>query len=170
MKPALSIAVIGCVFILGSCALTPYTPTTDRPMEPIIEFTTTNSLSLINGQDPKAEIDLISRRVVANLRAWTDTAIKITARELKKRRARVAPGEKRSLRLIVTHARDADGFLTKGFEIDMLVQTGDGYVRTYTGRNSSALVAVIKRQIDGAMMRVVAEMLKDPKIISYLTK
>ena len=50
------------------------------------------------------------------------------------------------------------------------VETGGGYRSTYTGRNGSAMMANAERQIDGAMMRVVVEMLKDPAIVRYLTE
>ena len=53
-------------------------------------------------------------------------------------------------------------------KIVMKVTTSDGYSATYTGENDS--LASMSREIDGAMMRVVHEMLMDPKIVEFLTK
>jgi hypothetical protein len=53
--------------------------------------------------------------------------------------------------------------------INMEAETKDGYVGTYTGKNGSAVAYAIERQTDGALMRTVAAMLRDPKIVAYLT-
>ena len=54
--------------------------------------------------------------------------------------------------------------------ITMTAATGNGHSATYTGVNSSAMAANTKRQIDGALMRVVVQLLSDPLIVEYLTK
>ena len=168
MRAALYVAIVGCALVLGGCSA-PYTPTTDRPMELITEFTTQNSLSIVNAQESTAAND-IGRNIIANFREWTGVAVKITEREVTKRGARIESGAPRSLSLAVTQVRFPSSFATLSTEIDLRVETGHGYTRTYTGKNKSVLVAAVNRQIDGAMMRVVAEMLRDPRIISYLTE
>jgi hypothetical protein len=52
--------------------------------------------------------------------------------------------------------------------LTLSAETGDGYIGTYTGNNQSP--ANINRAADGAVMRAVAEMLRDGKIVDYLTK
>jgi len=46
------------------------------------------------------------------------------------------------------------------------VETGDGYIKTYIGDNTSP--ATLWRAVDGAVMRAVAEMLRDESLIAYL--
>jgi uncharacterized lipoprotein YajG len=152
---------------LGGCA-SPYTPSPDRPLEPITEFTSQQMLSIVNAQESTA--DVTSGPFVANRRAWTDVAIQIAERELKARGVRIAPSAQRSLRLAVTDFRYNVGFVTLETSIDMRVDTGGGYTATYSGKNSAVMAANPRQLVDGAMMRVVAEMLKDPNVVRYLTQ
>jgi hypothetical protein len=50
----------------------------------------------------------------------------------------------------------------------LTAETNHGYVKTYIGDNRSP--ATIYRAADGAVMRAVAEMLRDSHIVDYLTK
>ena len=87
-----------------------------------------------------------------------------------KRGLSIEPNAERSLQLWITEARYRTGWVKISTEIDMYVITGDGYSANYTSRNSSTMMAVPKRQVDGAMMRLVVMMLKDPEIVRYLTQ
>ncbi len=156
---------VGC---LASCT-TPYIPGPDRPFEPITEFTASGTVALINAQ-PETEEQKFGGGMSANYNAWTDVAIEITARELSARGLSIESDAERSLQLSVKEARYRTGWVKISTEIDMDVVTGDGYRASYTSRNSSAMMAVPKRQVDGAMMRVVVELLNDPKIVEYLTQ
>ncbi len=164
---SIHLAVLGAVLTFGSCA-TPYTPRPDRPFEPLTtEFTSGARIALINGQESTAEQN-IGGSFIADYHAWTDVAIQIAARELELRGLTIEPSADRTLSLAVTEARYRTGWVKISTEIDMEVVTGDGYSAKYTSRNSSVMAAVPKRQIDGAMMRVVVELLKDPEIVRYL--
>jgi len=164
MKPAillLLVAIVGCK--------SPYTPNPDRPFEPIPEFTSQASLSLVNVQEDTSQHP-IGRSFLANYKEWTDVAIQIADRELSKRGMQIGSDASRSLELSVTKARYRVGFVKITTDIEMSVKAGNGYTATYTGVNTAVLAAVPKRQVDGAMMRVVVEMLKDPEIVAYLTQ
>ena len=52
--------------------------------------------------------------------------------------------------------------------VTLRAETDDGCVGTYTGSNQTP--ANLYRAADGAVMRAVAEMLRDGKIVDYLTK
>jgi hypothetical protein len=153
---------------LASCT-TPYTPGTDRPFEPITEFTAQGAVALVNAQ-PVTEESKFGGGMSANYNAWTDVAIQIASRELSARGLTITPDAGRTLSLSVNEARYRTGWVKISTEIDMVVVTGDGYTGNYTSRNSSTMVAAPRRQVDGAMMRVVVAMLKDPEIIRYLTE
>lgn len=163
--PALFAVVL---LFAAACSSSPYTPKSDRPFEPIPEFTTAQTIELENAQ-PSVEQVEIGGRMLANYREWTGVAIEIAARELSARGAKVAAGSQRKLKLAVTRAQYDVGFVTIATEIDLQVETANGHRATYTGKNSSAMMANQSRQVDGAMMRAVVEMLKDPKVVSYLT-
>ena len=106
----------------------------------------------------------------ANLNAWTGVAIDIAARELAKRGMQIAKKDApKTLTLSVQSAQSKAGWGNVGSKIVMRAETSDGYTATYTGHNSSGFAAILDRQIDGAMMRVVVEMLKDPKIVAFIT-
>ena len=165
MRPFLAVS---CALFLGACGAVSYTPKPDRPFEAIPEFKSTNQVTLTNAQPSTEEVD--GGHWLVNRNAWTDVAIAIAQRELTARGMTVAAGTRKVLKLSVDSANTASGFVKISSEITMSVETGGGYKATYTGRNSSAMMANRERQIDGAMMRVVVEMLKDPAIVKYLTE
>lgn len=51
-------------------------------------------------------------------------------------------------------------------ETSLRVETGDGYVNEYVAKAGSP--TTLQRAVDGAVMRVVAAMLRDRNIIRYL--
>lgn len=157
-----------CLFGVSACA-TQYTPSPSRPFDPIEEFSSSNSVSLINGQS-STEKHSVSPAFYANRHVWTDVAIEIATRELIARGLSVVDGSPKSLTMSVESARTKTGWIQIRSNIVMHVAAGNGYSATYTGLNNSTMAANVKRQLDGAMMRVVVEMLKDPAIVAYLTE
>ena len=154
--------------LLAACA-TAYTPDPGRPFEPIkSEFKSSHRVTLRNAQPATEEVT--SGPWIINYHAWTDVAITIANRELTNRGMTVADGAGKTLDLAIESAITESGFVKVTSTIVMRATTGDGYSATYTGLNSSAVMANAKRQVDGAMMRVVVELLNDPKIVEYLTK
>lgn len=168
MQRLIPIGVLSGALIFGGCVSpSPYTPSPDRPFESILEFTSQQSLSITNAQESTEEHE-VSARMLADYHAWTDVAIQIAERELGARGVQFDAGASRSLSLAVSEVRFSVGFVKIETQIDMEVVTGDGYSAKYTGINISYMGAHIHRQSDGAIMRVVVEMLNDPKIVSYL--
>lgn len=166
MNTPRSLVLALAALVLQACA-TPYTPNPNRPFEPIPEFTSSQTVELVNAQTSTEEHD-IGASILANYHAWTDVAIEIARRELETRGASFAPDAPRRLELSIIDVDYEVGWIKIRTTIRMEARTGDGYVGTYTGVNSSAMAAIPKRQIDGAMMRVVVELLKDPAIVAYL--
>lgn len=163
------VAVVILSLLSGCTAAEIYTPRPSRPFERITEFSSTNSISLQNGQ-PSTEPVKVQGPIYANLNAWTDVAIEIASRELKKRGLTIVSGAPKTITMSVESANTEAPFFKVETDITMEVRTSDGYSATYIGRNSSAMVAAIHRQIDGAMMRAVHEMLMDPRIVAFLAK
>ena len=165
MRPFL---LVSSALFLGACGAVSYTPSPDRPFEAIPEFKSGHQLTLTNAQPATEEVS--GGHWLVNRHAWTDVAIAIAQRELTARGMTIAAGAPNVLKLSVDSANTASGWVKISSEIVMNVETGGGYKATYTGKNSAAMAANLERQIDGAMMRVVVEMLKDPAIVKYLTE
>ena len=165
LRPFLAVSF---AVLLGACGAVSYTPSPDRPFEAIPEFRSSHQVTLTNAQPSTEEV--AGGHWAVNRHAWTDVAITIAQRELTARGMTVAAGAPKVLKLSVESANTASGWVKISSEIVMSVETGGGYKATYTGRNSSAMAANLERQIDGAMMRVVVEMLKDPAIVKYLSE
>jgi len=78
------------------------------------------------------------------------------------------PVHQKKLKLSVNSIVGTFGFAVVRVEITLEAETSDGYVNTYIGDNRSP--ATLYRAADGAVMRAVAEMLRDPRIIDFLKK
>jgi len=160
------------LLVIGGCSHY-YTPDPSRPFEPIDEFTSSASITLQNGQpsntdelffDPTLNV----HSYYANYNKWTDVAIEIAAREMTKRGMKVGTGAPKWIAMSVVGAHTDVGFIKIETDITMTVKTSTGYTATYVGRNSSSMAADIPRQVDGALMRVVRDMLLDPQIVAFL--
>lgn len=101
-----------------------------------------------------------------DLKQWTETAIAITKREIIKRGLHVNDNSSKKLKLSVDSAKGTFGFAVIRIETTLKAETSDGYFNEYIGDNRSP--ATIYRAADGAVMRAVAEMLRDPKIVEFL--
>jgi hypothetical protein len=167
MRAIKPLAFVLILPLLGGC-VHEMKPDASRTFEPITEFSSTNSVDLINGQ-PSTEKVRFFRSMEGNFHAWTDVAIEIASRELKKRGMTIANGVPRSITLSIESSNYDVGMVELKSQINMRVKTSDGYSAVYIGENSSYMAAIPGRLIDGAMMRVVHEMLMDPKIVAFLT-
>lgn len=148
-----------------------YIPDASRPFEPIAEFSSTHSVTLQNAQLSTEQVNVNDDvHLYANLNAWTGVAIAIASRELKQRGLSIVGRAPKSITMSIESAKMDIGWTTIETQIVMNVTTSDGYSATYVGKNSSGMAAVVHRQIDGAVMRVVHEMLMDPHIVNFLVK
>lgn len=164
--------LIAAVTALTGCAgirAINYVPSAGFPMEPIAEFTSSRPVSIINDGD-EAVLDLPARWW-ATRRQWTEVCAAIARRELGKR-GMVSDGPRpRILKLAFQDVETRVGAADVSSRATLRVETGDGYVATYSGENRAFGVGSdYERQIEGLMMRTVREMLQDPKIVAYLSR
>lgn len=149
-----------------------YVPNPDTfPLDSITEFSSTNTLSLINGQASSKDVlfgSNMGHEFYGNLQKWTETAITITRKELAGRGMSIVEEMPRSLTLSIDSAKATFGAWVIRGEVSLKVETGSGYVETYKGDNRSP--ASLYRALDGAVMRAVTEMLRDGNITDYLIK
>lgn len=172
MNHLVRISAIGLLAMSAACARH-FVPDPDVPFDPIPAFTSSHSVLLQNVQASVEPYPLVlsSRgRYYANRKEWTDVAIQIAARELTQRGMGLGEKGSRKLKLSVESVVTEAGTAKIETRIEMKMETGSGYSATYVGRNSSVLVSMYERQVSGALMRAVAEMLKDPQVVAYLTK
>jgi hypothetical protein len=155
--------------LVGGCQYT-YRPTvrSDFESDTVPKFSSNNDISLQNAQiSPE---DYVFGQIVTNRQECTNVVVATAKRELSNRGLRVVENSARVMKLSIVSFKQAGG----GFEIakqaELEVQTGDGYSAKYTGSSSSYGASVIQRQMDYALSECVVEMLKDPKIVAYLTK
>lgn len=155
------------VLCVAGCGTTYYQPNA-LPVEGVKAFSAKGSIALINGQPSTEPIPFIDT-LHSNLNAWTDIAINMTASELSQRGLTVSKDAARSLTMSIMSAKTTIGFVMFNTQIVMNVKTSGGYAATYTGRDKSAMAGNPRRQMDTALARVVAEMLNDPEIVSFLS-
>lgn len=157
--------------VMASGCVAAYQPRPDTfNLEPITEFTSPVTISILNTQTDTVDhvhLTNIATSFSGNKKSWTDTAVEITKRELTARGATVLDGEQRKLELSIVAIEGEAGFSLLRYITRLKVKTGSGYENTYIGNNSSP--ATVYRAADGAVMRAVAAMLKDPVIVKYIS-
>ncbi|MBY0541084.1 MAG: hypothetical protein K2P52_06705, partial [Campylobacterales bacterium] len=88
-----SLSILLIIGLSGCTRILRYTPNPSTfKMDAIEEFSSNNSVSLINEQTSTNDIQFASKGIAkftGNLQEWTDTAIQITKRELSKRNMNV---------------------------------------------------------------------------------
>ena len=166
-----SLSILLIIGLSGCTRVINYTPNPSTfKMDVIEEFSSNNSISLINEQISTDDVEFASQGIAkftGNLQEWTGTAIRITERELSKRNMNVTNEDvSKKLKLSIESVKGTFGAWVIRTEIRLNVETGDGYKNSYIGDNRSP--ANLYRASDGAVMRAVATMLNDPNIISYL--
>ena len=132
------------------------------------EFNATGKISVINNQNDTKNFLHVKGlpSFGGNRKAWTDSAVKMIRRELSKRQATFSDSEKK-LEVAVLCIKGDSSFSAIRYIVTIEVKTGNNYRAIYTGDNSSP--ATVWRAADGALMRAVTAIFRDPRIIAYLT-
>jgi uncharacterized lipoprotein YajG len=166
------IFVLAGIYVLLSGCAHHYDPkSTTFTLDAIHEFTSSHTITLVNANTSDEKIlyaTNMGHKFYGNPKNWTEAAMAITSRELSSRGMKVSEGANKSLKMTVESMKGTFGAFVIRCEMDLKVETGDGYVKTYRGDNRSP--ATLYRAVDGAVMRSVTQMLRDEKIIAYLTK
>lgn len=166
--------LIAVLFLVAGCTMY-HVPNPSEPIGPIDDFLTSNTVSLINVQDQaKEEIFLrcMGDKYTGKLHVWTDSAIQIARLALEQRGMKIVDKAPMTLSLSIESAEGFIGGFRKSCETTLMVETGDGYRRTYFGRHDAALVwgcLEIFKAADYAVADAVTQMLRDEKIVKYLT-
>jgi hypothetical protein len=139
-------------------------------MDKFPDFNSPVAISILNSQPDDTNNVHLDRGIATfsgSKKSWTDTAIEIVKRELIKRQARIENGADKILKLSITSIDASESFWGIRYITKLKVITGSNYVNSYTGDNKSP--ATVFRAADGAVMRAVSAMFRDPKIISYIS-
>lgn len=167
MKKAVMSLMGAVVICVAGCGSTYYQPNA-LPVGGIKAFSAKGSIALVNGQ-PSRDTVPFSSTLHANLNAWTDVAVGMTENELLQRGLTVSKEAAKSLTISITSAKTTIPFMRVSSQIEMYVRTSSGYTATYTGKEVSAFTGDPMRQMDAALANVVAELLNDPEIVSFLS-
>ncbi len=164
------LTTLAVAFQLG--CTTPYTPRVYPTLDAIPEFSGSTAIAITNGQpstEPMPYASQGARTWTADLHEWTDVAIALTEREVVERGFTVAEGSERALELSVETASLEIGWAVSNAEVTMRATTSDGTSAVYVGVNESGRPINLIGLADGALMRAVAAMLSDEKIVAFLT-
>ena len=162
-----TIGAFTVLFILSGCTTYHHVPNPQTfELDAIPEFSTSKSISLVNAQESSATFEIRSR-FTANLQEWTQAAIAITQKALEERGATIVENSAAQLDLSIASANSTRGAFGGRVYVYLKVKTGSGYKRTYEGTAGGQM---IHRMTDGAIMRSVAAMFRDEKIVEYLSE
>jgi hypothetical protein len=157
------------VALLSGCAYE-YTPKTTKPLDEIHEFSSRNSVNLINGQPSTDRVYFFRHHLYGDLHKWTDAAITIADRELSKRGMTCKPDASKSLTLSIESANTSVGWVTINSDVTMIVRASNGYTKTYSSNDFSVMMGNPRTEMDTAVTKLVAAMLNDPQLVAFLTK
>lgn len=105
--------------------------------------------------------------VDADLHQYTQTAITLLERALKKAGIYVGPAGEKSMTLKISDVRYEYGW-TISYTLNLTAEFKDGGTTTVPAQNNSPATAY--RAIDGAIMRAVTNLLLDEKFESYINE
>jgi hypothetical protein len=162
--------LIGLVLIgFSGCAARYHQPSAELQIGKTMEFLSTGSITLVNGQ-PSTEEVLFYKRGYANLNAWTNVACAIIERELSKHNVKVMKDAPKTITLSVESAKTEIGMYVARSRLSMSAKTSDGYSATYVGNDASGGgFSNPPGQMDRALARAIGELLNDPRMIRFLT-
>jgi hypothetical protein len=158
---------------VGGCAHT-FVPSMGEEFEPgaIPEFESKNTLRLQNVQTDAESVTFLRYAwdyYLANRQECSDVAIAIVKRELTKRGMEVSDTGTKSLKLAVETV-DSRGTVYWDVIVRLRAEAGNGYIAEYEGSSNTVTPYGARGAADAALSYSVANMLKDPKIMEYLTK
>ncbi|MFC1884377.1 hypothetical protein ACFL2O_06390 [Thermodesulfobacteriota bacterium] len=139
--------------------------------EAVPEIRGGGSLAIINGYE-SPYLMLIgmqgAHKWMGDMQQWTGTAAGLLKAELEKRKFRIIDGAPKTVKLKVVRAQIYWGFAAIRCILSLKAETGDGNTFEYEGNNASGWT--LYRACDGAVTKAVTDLMKDPKIIAYLTE
>jgi hypothetical protein len=138
--------------------------------EEVPELRGGEELSILNGYESPHEI-LIgiqgAHKWMGDMQKWTGTAKGLLKSELEKRSFIIEKNADKTLKLTVTRANIYWGFAAIRCILYLQVETGEGYISEYEGNNASGWT--LYRACDGAITKAVTALMKDAKVMAYLT-
>jgi hypothetical protein len=132
------------------------------------EIVSEKPLTLINTQNSNSEVLLVKIGIHSHyidLKQFTGTAISTIKTALKKRNIRVTENSDKQLKLSVIKVDFVQGWWALDCYVLLKVETGDGYIKEYTGQSTNVDMHVT---VNAALNHAVEAMLNDGPILTYL--
>jgi hypothetical protein len=133
------------------------------------------TVSLVNSQSDKT-VRTLGRagfgKLQGDLYSWTEAAIVLLGTEVEKAGLKVQSGGEKTIKVTVVEVKlgvsgiDFVAAIAKG-NVRIKVETGDGYVKEYSGEKNALQPP---SSCDKALTEAVSNVLKDARIVSYLSK
>ena len=125
-------------------------------------------IAAINDYDKPEIIKLYGDRLYADLKQYTDTAIKLLRQGLQHRQIRIRPDAGKSVKLRVHSVRYEPAFWTTRADVNITAELGNGKHFTVFHHNASPLSGW--RAVSGAITRATEKILQHPMFIRYLNE
>lgn len=133
------------------------------------------TIALVNGQ-PDKTVQTLGRAGLANLKgdlhSWTEAAVNVLGAEVEKAGLKIQAGGAKSIKVTVLEVKlgvsgvDFVASIAKG-SVRIRVETGDGYVKEYVGEKNNLHPPTA---CDKALTEAVLQVLKDTRIVAYLSQ
>lgn len=133
------------------------------------------TISLVNNQ-PDKTVRPLGRagfgKLQGDLNSWTEAAVALLGSEVNKAGLKVQSGGEKTIKVTVVEVKlgvsgiDFVAAIAKG-KVRIKVETGDGYVKEYSGEKNAMQPP---SSCDKALTEAVMNILKDAKIVAYLSK
>ncbi len=145
-------------------------PPIPQPVNPerIQKFKSTKMFVIINNQPSKDKLLIgktFGHRFYSSLHEYSDAAVKLLARELKKRGMTSADDAAKVLKLSVSYAQLVDKNYRYYCSVSMTVETDEGYNLDSKANHQSSS---IQKVCGGAITVAITNILNDEKFINYL--
>jgi hypothetical protein len=165
------LAITIILMILSAC--THHITPVEYPVDPLMipEFSGNNPIKINNAQQQTEEILLgtnIGHQFRGKLIEFTDTAIATLKTELDKRGIPITNDAEKVLNLCVTKVNFKSRFTGFWCDVEIKVETGDGYIAQVDGHDSNAWI--LFPAIHGALNHAVVAVLNDDKVLEYLKR
>ena len=155
------------VLFLNGCTLTVGTnpDAYSFPSEEVFEVTPGTSVSVTNSYTAAERVELGSR-VYCDLAQFTHTAITMVQRELSSKDLRMSPTGDKTIILRMAYPNWVRGTWTMKGRVTLQAELGNGEKLSVDGESQTG--GNVMRAFNGAILRAVTGLLKDPTLAAYL--
>lgn len=163
--------LIASLLLLSGCGTTRMDANdTDFPIakEVVPSYKADQTISVSNYYDKPKVVQLYGDRIDADLKQYTDTAIKLLAQGLTHQNISTGPNGSKSIKLRVHNVKYEPAFWTIRADVNITAELGNGKSFTVFHHNASPMSGW--RAVSGAITRATEKVLKHPDFLIYMNE